>query len=252
MRNHAKERLRRGESIVAFGLTSASVGVAQVLAGSGVDMLMIDMEHSCVDLASVQALLAADLGPGCTSIVRVPAHLPSIIKPVLDAGAMGLTFPMINDATELAESIALSMYPPKGKRAVGPHTAPARWGITHAQYLREANDALLFNALIETEHALNNIESIVKVVGVNVITIGLGDLAASLGKPGEADHPLVQEAVAHIEAVVRTSSVALGGVAGSREEIADKMSRGYRLIVLGFDVSVLARAATDLVKFCRP
>ncbi|WP_322028142.1 HpcH/HpaI aldolase family protein [Burkholderia sp. BCC1977] len=251
-RNHVKMRLKRGESVVAFGLTSASVGVAQVLAGSGADLLIIDMEHSCIDLASVQALLAADLGSRCACIVRLPAHMPSIIKPVLDAGAMGLTFPMINGAAELADVIALSKYHPEGRRAVGPHTAPARWGVSTAQYLYEANDSLLFNALIETEQAVNEIESIVRVEGIDIVTVGLGDLAASLGKPGEVDHPLVQEAVAHVEDTVRTSAVALGGIAGSPKEIADKLNRGYRVIVLGFDVSVLARAAAELVKLCKP
>ncbi|WP_433706520.1 HpcH/HpaI aldolase family protein [Paraburkholderia sacchari] len=251
VRNHAKMQLKRGKAITAFGLTSASVGVAQVLAASGADMLIVDMEHSCIDLNGVQALLAADLGPTCTCIVRLPAHVPSLIKPVLDAGAMGLTFPMIRSAADLVAAIQSSKYYPDGRRAVGPHTAPARWGLSTLGYLGEANDSLLFNTLIETEEAVNDIELIVRVEGIDIVTIGLGDLAASLGKPGDVKHPLVREAVAHVEATVLASAAALGGIAGSREEIADRIARGYRVIVVGFDVAVLARAAADLVRQCR-
>jgi 4-hydroxy-2-oxoheptanedioate aldolase len=250
MQNHAKTQLKDGRTIVAFGLTSGAVGVAQVLARSGADLLIVDMEHSCIDLASVQAVLGLDLGPACTCIVRLPYQMPSLIKPVLDAGAMGLTFPMINSATELESCIALSKYYPEGRRAVGPHTAPARWGVSTAEYLLEANDSLLFNTLIETEEAVNDIESIVKVDGIDIITIGVGDLAASLGHPGDVKHQRVRDAVQHVEEKVRESGVALGGLAGSHEEIADKVARGYQVIVLGFDVSILARAATDLAREC--
>lgn len=249
--NPAKARLKAGGSIVAFGLTSSSIGMAQILARSGADLLIIDLEHACIGINDAQSLIAADLGPNCSCIVRLPAHTSALTKPILDAGAMGLTFPMIREARELAEAIRQSLYYPDGTRAIGHHTAPARWGLSAAQYLKEANNQLLFNVLIETQEAVADIEAIVKTEGLDIVTIGLGDLSASLGHPGDVDHPIVREAIAHVENAVLASPVALGGIVASPAEISAKRKRGYRMLVAGFDVSLLSIAATEVVKKCK-
>jgi 4-hydroxy-2-oxoheptanedioate aldolase len=247
LKNSAKERLSRGEVIGGFGITMAAPGLAQIMARSGADFLTIDLEHGVIDLPGVHAIIAATAGTDCVPVVRVHAAQSWAVKPVLDAGALGIVFPMVRDRAELEAGIAATLYPPLGTRGIAHHYAPARWGVTGADYLREANDALLKIALIETAEAVENIGELLATPGLDVATIAPGDLAASLGHPGQTQHPEVLAAIATIEKAVGASGVALGGVATSVADARKKVGQGYRVMVLGFDVGLMAAASSELV-----
>ncbi|HZZ95167.1 MAG TPA: aldolase/citrate lyase family protein [Usitatibacter sp.] len=251
LENAAKRRLREGKSICGFGVTMAAPGVAQVLAASGADFLTIDLEHGALEPSSAHALIAAMAGSACVPMVRVAATKGWAVKPVLDAGALGIVFPMIRSADELDEGIRAVLYPPAGQRGIGHHFAPARWGVTAADYLRGANDALLKIALIETREAVRDIEKILAVPGLDVATLAIGDLAASLGHPGDVQHEDVQKAVQAVEKAVSSTKVALGGVAFTAADVKRKLDKGYKLLVLGFDVGLLESAASVLVGAAR-
>jgi 4-hydroxy-2-oxoheptanedioate aldolase len=246
LENRAKRRLQEGKVVCGYGVTMACPGVAQVLCASGADFLTIDLEHGALDPSSAHALIAAMAGNTCVPVVRVATTKSWAVKPVLDAGALGLVFPMIRSADELQEGIRSALYPPFGNRGIGPHFAPAKWGVSASEYLRCANKELLKIALIETREAVNDIAKILAVPGLDVATIAIGDLAASLGHPGDAQHPEVADAVQAIEAGVRGTQVALGGIALSTEDVKRKRDKGYKLLVLGFDVGLLEAAARPL------
>ena len=245
--NSAKLRLKEGKIVSGFGITMSSPGVAQILCASGADFLTIDLEHGAIDLAGVHGLIAATASTGCVPLVRVSSARSSAIKPVLDAGALGLVFPMVRSADELTYGIQAALYPPDGTRGIGHHFAPARWGVSASDYLRQANDALLSVALIETAEAVEHIRDILKVPGLDVVTIAPGDLAASLGHRGDFAHPAVQDAVRTVEAAVKGTNIALGGVAVTEANARQKRDTGYRMLVLGFDVGLLQSAASNLL-----
>jgi 4-hydroxy-2-oxoheptanedioate aldolase len=249
--NPAKRRLERGEAVFSYGVTVAAPAIAQVLCASGADLLTIDLEHGALDASSAHAVIAAMAGSGCVPVVRVPTTASWAVKPVLDAGALGIVFPMVRSAEDVCEGIASVLYPPLGHRGISPHFAPARWGISASDYLRYANDAILKIALIETEEAVRDIAQIASVPGLDAATIAIGDLAASLGHPGDSQHPDVRAAVATIEKAVLGTKVVLGGVALNADDAKRKLEEGYRLLVLGFDVGVLQGAASELVNTIR-
>lgn len=247
LRNTAKLRLKEGKAVGGFGVTMPSPGVAQILCASGADFVTIDLEHGAIDLAGVHGLIAATASSDCVPLVRVSSAHSSAIKPVLDAGALGIVFPMVRSTEELTYGIQSALYPPLGTRGIGHHFAPARWGVSASDYLSQANDALLTVALIETAEAVQNIKDLLKVPGLDVVTIAPGDLAANLGHPGDFGNPAVQEAVRAVEAAVKGTSVALGGVALTAADARQKMEKGYRMLVLGFDVGLLQSAASGML-----
>ncbi|MHB8727123.1 MAG: HpcH/HpaI aldolase family protein [Casimicrobiaceae bacterium] len=245
--NRAKQRLMDGKTICGFGITMPCPGLAQILCASEADFLTIDLEHGCLDVAGAHGVIAATAASKCVPIVRVESILSSAVKQVLDAGALGIVFPMVRGGEELERGIAAVLYPPMGRRGIGHHFAPARWGVTGSDYLEHSNDALLKIALIETVEAVERIDEIVAVPGLDVATIAPGDLAASLGYPGQLQHPQVLEAIRVVERAVLKTNVALGGVALSGPDAKRKIEQHYRLLVLGFDVGLLQAASSELV-----
>src|ERR1700722_18354340 len=155
--NRLKAKLAAGDIVTAFMVTMPSVTMAQVLAASGVDCLIIDMEHGPIDIATVHAMVAATRGSEATPIVRVPWTEHWLVKPVLDTGAMGINFPMISDAAMARASAAALRYPPDGVRGVAPSYAPLRWGLGMAEYLKQANREMLNVITIEDEGGGDNL-----------------------------------------------------------------------------------------------
>lgn len=249
--NRAKDRLKGGHVVCGFGITMPSAGLSQVLCASGADFLTIDLEHGSIDFAGAHMLIAAMAASGCVPLVRVATTETWAVKPVLDAGALGIVFPMVRTRGEVENGIAAVLYPPAGKRGIGHHFAPSRWGVSDSDYLRQGNDALLKIILVETAEAVRDIDEIVSVDGLDVATIAPGDLAASLGHPGNLEHPEVLEAMRVVEEAVLRSGVALGGVALSAAEVRRKIERNYRLLILGFDVGLLHAASAGIVSAVR-
>lgn len=166
---------------------------------------------------------------------------------MLDAGAAGIVFPNVNDTASAQTAARATRYPPAGDRMWGPFYAPARFGQTMPEYLAGANDAVVSVVIIEDPAAVENIADIVKVPGIDAAVIGTHDLAVSIGRPGQPDHPDVKALVARAEKVIAASDVALGGNAFSPEQAKGMADRGYRMIALGFDSVLLQRAAAGVL-----
>ncbi|MFN0089383.1 MAG: HpcH/HpaI aldolase family protein [Acidimicrobiales bacterium] len=249
--NPLKARLAAGEAVSVCLVSSPSVPSALALARAGFDGLMFDLEHCPITIETAQAMIAATLGAGCTPLVRVPWNVPWLAKPVLDAGAMGVIFPMVTTAQEAAAAVAAVRYPPVGERGFGPIYAAPAWGVDLGRYGQIADEEVLCIALIEHQRAIANLEEIVAVPGLDVAALAPFDLAYSYGKRGpRPGDPDLAAAVERFESVVGPSPVILGGGAGRAEDTARMIERGYRFLIAGMDVAFLqAGAARALAPF---
>ena len=244
--NPLKQKLAGGGAITVALVTMPSVPAMQLWARSGVDCLIVDMEHGPIGIESVHAMVAATSGTSATPLVRVPWNLPWLVKPVLDTGAAGICFPMIADAADAEAAVRSVRYPPAGERGWGPFYAAPRWGLSTADYVRTANEDVFTMLLIERPEAIENIEAIVKVPGVDMFVIAPFDLSVILGRPRE--HPDVQAAIDRAEKVILASGVPLCGAAFSAEAANAMVAKGYRGIFIGFDWLVLQRAIAGILE----
>src|SRR5207253_4388276 len=247
-----RKSLAEGRATLGYLVTTPSVQIAQALARTGVDWLMIDTEHAPVGIESVAAMIAATGGTPATPIVRVPAARPELVKPVLDCGALGVVFPQIATRQEAEATVQAVRYAPKGQRGYGPTYAALRWGLPNLEYLRSANDAVLNVVLIESRAGVDALDDILSVSGLDVVAVARGDLSQNLGVAGQFDHPHLREVVAKAEAkILAHGEVALGGIAFSPEDARAMIGRGHRFIVLGSDAGLISGAAQRTVQAIR-
>ena len=244
MENRVKARIGRGQPVFGVYVTQPSVAVVQLLATGGLDWLMIDMEHGLIDTPSLQAMIAA-ANASCVPLVRTPLAERGLVEHALDAGALGLVFPTVSTRAQAEATVRAMHYPPRGERGWGPFYAAAQWRLSPAEYYEEAGRELLNVVLIEQHGALDELDDILAVPGIDVAAIAPGDLAAGLGHPGDRHHPEVLAVIAEIERKILASGVALGGVALARGEADAKVAAGYRFLFLGADASLLQRALAD-------
>ncbi|MCP5150411.1 MAG: 2,4-dihydroxyhept-2-ene-1,7-dioic acid aldolase [Chromatiales bacterium] len=246
-RSALRARLDAGKPSVGLIVSMPSAHTVQTLARAGFDWVFIDMEHGPIDIGSLHAMLLATQGTPCTPLVRVPWNVHWLAKPVLDAGAMGVIFPMIRSAEEARAAASAVRYPPSGERGFGPFYGALRFGVTMAEYADPADRELMCVLLIEHRDAVECIDDIVQVAGVDVCLIAPFDLAMSYGHRDGPDHPEVQAAIARAEHAILASGKHLGGLALDPKAANAMIERGYRLILAGFDVGLLAGASADLL-----
>jgi 4-hydroxy-2-oxoheptanedioate aldolase len=247
--NPLKAKLAAGGCATSFMVTMPSVAMVQVLAASGIDGLIIDMEHGPIDLATAHAMIAATQGTAATPLVRVPSTETWLAKPVLDAGTFGINFPMVATAEMARATVRAVRYPPMGGRGYAPSYGPLRWGLPPADYLRVANDEVLNIITIEEPEAIASLDEILAVPGIDVVVIASFDLSMSMGVPGRFDDPDLLRLVATAEDKIRRAGLPLGGVALSAEAARAKRAAGYQLLLLGFDVLMVEAAARAAVGF---
>ncbi|WP_279238609.1 HpcH/HpaI aldolase family protein [Cryobacterium zhongshanensis] len=225
---------------------SGSPLVAEICAGSGLDWLLIDAEHSPNGLESLLAQLQAVAGYPIVPVVRPPVLDPVIIKQYLDLGAQNLLIPMVDTADDARLAVSSIHYPPRGMRGVGSALARAsRWNRID-NYLDRAGDFLSVTVQIESTTAVANLRDITAVDGVSAVFIGPSDLAASMGLLGQQDHPDVVDVV---ERCIRTVA-SFGkpvGVNAFAEPLARRyLAAGADFILVGADVALLARGSEQL------
>jgi 4-hydroxy-2-oxoheptanedioate aldolase len=227
---------------------SGSPLVAELAAGSGLDWLLIDAEHSPNGLESLLAQLQAVHGYPVLPVLRPPVLDPVLIKQYLDLGAQTLLVPMVDTAEQAELAVRSTLYPPEGIRGVGSALARAsRWNRSEG-YLQHAGETIAVIVQIESREAVRNIESIVQVPGLAGIFLGPADLAASLGVLGQQDHPEVIAAVEHCLAVAAAHGVA-AGVNAFAEPLARRyLAAGASFVLVGADVALLARGSEALAE----
>ena len=247
MRNRLKEQLKRRDFVVGTWLTTNSLDVAELLATSGFDFLVFDMEHAPLTYESVQTLMQATNGSTVTPIVRVAWNDPVLIKLALDIGSYGLLIPSVNGKEEAEMAVRAGKYPPRGIRGVGPRRA-SDYYRSFKEYTSSADEEVLTIVQIEHVDAVKKIEEIASVPGVDALFIGPADLTASMNLPGEYSHPKVVEAVNLVMDASRKYDLPIGIHTGSADEANRRIQQGFRMIVVGTDVGFLAQGSSETLK----
>lgn len=231
--------------------TIPSAVVTQAIAASGVDSVIIDLEHGAVDHASAHAMIAATQGTDCAPLIRVAENDEPQVKRVLDLGAEGVVFPLIRDADDARRAVASLRYPPRGTRGYGPFIAQSRWQSTLPAYRADVEDSLVCCLLIETVEAVTNIDEICAVEGIDLMVVAAFDLSTALGVPGQFDHPDFIAARNRIETACAGAGLPLAGNCMTQEQAEGLIARGYRVLA-GFDILWLRQCAADLGDWSTP
>jgi len=245
--NQWRRRLGEGEPRFGMWVASGSGYVTEICAGSGIDWLLLDLEHAPNDLRTTLEQLQVLAGyPEVDVVVRPPSADPVSIKRLLDVGAQNIIVPMIDDPAAAVAAVAATRYPPEGIRGVGSALARAsRWNRI-SDYLVTADETVSLTVQVETVAGLQHLGEIADVDGVDAVFIGPADLAASMGKLGQPEHP---DVVTTIEAALGTilEHGKSAGVNAFNEAVARRYLRaGASFVLVGADVALLARGAENL------
>ena len=237
-----REILGGGEVLCGTMVTIASSEVVEVLAQIGFDWLFIDSEHSPLSAKAVRDIIQAAGGTPC--LVRIASKEKVQIQQALDVGAAGIIVPSVNNAEEAQHVVECAKYPPKGSRGIGLSRANT-YGLRFNEYLEKANQELA--VVIQAEHieAVNNIETICSVEGIDGIFVGPYDLSASLNKTGLLDDKEVISAIEHVRDVCLQKKMPLGFFGVHANDVAEKVAEGFTLLCSGLDISFMTAAAQD-------
>lgn len=239
--------------LAGMWVCSGSPLVAELCAGSGLDWLLVDAEHSPNGLESILAQLQAIHGYPVHTLVRPPVNDTALIKQYLDLGVQNLVIPMVNSAAEAEAAVAATRYPPHGVRGVGSALArAARWNRI-PDYLARASETISVSVQIETTTAVGAVEAILAVDGVDAIFLGPSDLAASMGVLGQQEHAEVRAAVEHCLGAAKAAGKPAGVNAFNPDTARHYLDNGASFILVGADVALLARGSEALAAaFIKP
>lgn len=230
-------------------VTLGDPAAAEILAAVGCDWLFIDGEHGPFDTGDLLAILRAVRGP-TACVIRTPAADEAAIKRALDVGAEGVIVPMVNSAEQAASVVRWSRYAPQGSRGVGLARAHG-YGLTFREYVESANERVAVIVQAEHHEAVERIEAIVQVEGIDAVQLGPYDLAASMGKMGQVDDPAVVQAIDHVIETCLKAGIPVGWFAVTAEAAKPYIERGCTLITAGVDTVLLAGAARRVLETLR-
>lgn len=248
MINNLKEKLAKGRVIMGWTVIPSTV-ITEIISRAGFDAVVIDLEHSAIDLKDVEPLFQVSEANGATPLVRLSNNDPILVKRVLDMGAGGIIVPLINSASEALSAIQSAKYPPEGKRSTGIYRAQG-YGISFKEYRNSANEHIVVILQIETNTAVDNIDEILQTPGIDAIMIGPYDLSATYGIAGELDHPLMKEAIAKIHDSAKRHNIKLGThiVDPSVQKLKETLDQGFSFVVYSNDSIMLANQYTEAIK----
>lgn len=250
-------RIRSADRPLAgLWVCSGSPIAAEIVAGSGIDWVLLDAEHSPNGLESILAQLHAMSAYPVAPVVRPPFGDPVTIKQVLDLGAQNLLIPMVDSAEQAAEVVRAVRYPGGshgGVRGVGSALArSARWNRVDG-YLGRASETISLTVQIESAAAIADVERILAVDGIDAVFVGPSDLAASMGLLGQQGHPDVVEAVLTAIRAANAAEVPVGVNAFVPEDAERYLAAGANFVAVGADVAILARQTETLAdRFTAP
>ncbi|WP_144640927.1 4-hydroxy-2-oxoheptanedioate aldolase [Bordetella genomosp. 13] len=247
-RNTFRDALRAGESRIGLWVGLADANAAELLAGCGFDWLLLDGEHAPNDVRTVLDQLRAVAPYPVPPVVRPVRGDVALVKQYLDVGAQTLLIPMI-DTAEQAESMVRAMrYPPEGVRGMGAALARAsRWNQVQ-DYVNQADAQMCLLVQAETTQAMENLDSIAAVPGVDGVFFGPADLSASMGYRGQGDHPAVRQAILDGIRRVRAAGRAAGVLMADPAVARVYLDAGAQFVAVGVDTSLLVGAGRALAR----
>jgi len=243
--NSFKRALRANKVQIGLWCSLSSHYATELVAGSGFDWILLDTEHSPNDLESVLQQLQAAAPYPTHPVVRVPWNDMVTIKRYLDIGAQSLLIPYVQNAEEAKAAVAYTRYPPAGVRGVAGATRATRFGRAK-DYARRAHEEICVLVQVETQTALDNLEKIAAVKGVDGVFIGPADLHASLGHVGETNNPKVMPVIDEAIRRIRKAGKAPGILTGVEADAKRWLECGGLFVAVGADTGVLARGTEAL------
>jgi 4-hydroxy-2-oxoheptanedioate aldolase len=231
LHNRMKAKLRQGEPVFGVSVMIPSPQVVEMVGRLGFDWVLIDCEHGSIAPESVELMALAAEASGLTAIARPAANTPEAILQVMDRGVLGVQVPHVVDGAAARRAVEAVKYHPLGRRGLALGSRPARYGfgVALADYVAAANRETLVCVQVEDAEALDHVDEIVAVAGVDVVFVGPSDLAQSMGFPGQADAPPVRAAMSMTFATIAAAGK-IAGCAGSGPAIHGYLDQGIRYL----------------------
>jgi len=237
---------KSGGSVVNGWLGIPNSFSAEIMANQGWDSVTVDMQHGVVDYQAMVTMLQAISTTNTVPMVRVPWLEAGILMKSLDAGAYGVICPMVNTRQDAQNLVAWTHYAPRGTRSFGPIRASIYGG---ADYPQHANDTIVTFAMIETAQALDNLDAIMSVEGLDAIYIGPSDLSLSLGCRPVLDDvdPKASEAIDHILARAKAHNLVAAIHNGTPESALGRLAKGFQLVTVSSDGRMIAAGSQQIL-----
>ncbi|MBL1141191.1 MAG: 2,4-dihydroxyhept-2-ene-1,7-dioic acid aldolase [Proteobacteria bacterium] len=240
--HHFADRLRAKDILTGTLVSLPSPEICELLCHVGYDWLFIDAEHGAFNPQQAQSMLQAASPTPC--VIRVPVGETIWLKKALDIGAAGVIIPQVHNSAQAREIIKHCKYSPIGDRGIGIGRAH-KYGIEFERYLENANDEIAVILQAESAEAVEHINDIVNIKGVDAILVGPYDLSASLGMPGQIDHPRVQSAIDKIVTCCKEADISMGFFGVSSEAVLPYKEKGFTLLTVGVDTTFIIKSASQ-------
>jgi 4-hydroxy-2-oxoheptanedioate aldolase len=245
--NRFKRNLGSSSAQIGLWLTLDSLSSTEMVAGAGYDWLLLDMEHTCIDSSQVVQHLRAVRGGTAEMMVRVPTIDAVLLKRLLDSGVRTLMFPQVNSAADAARAVAATRYPPYGIRGVAGNMRANNFN-RFTEYFEQYHEQQCVIIQLETPQALDAIEEIGRIDGVDGLFIGPNDLAASMGYLGKPGAPEVRRVIADAVSRIRATGKAAGILNFDVAEAKSLIAAGFSFVAVGSDGGLLARRSEALAR----
>ncbi|MFW6048308.1 MAG: HpcH/HpaI aldolase family protein [Candidatus Natronoplasma sp.] len=250
--NSLKDKFRNDELTLGTWISVQHPDIVEMLSSLPFDWLMFDMEHSPATIQSLQKMLPALDGTDITPFVRVPWNDIVHIKRVLDIGFEGVLVPYVNTKKEAEKAVKACRYPPEGLRGVGPRRACMYGKQDVKDYFDNfEKEDLIVGIQIETSTALDNVDEILSVEGIDLALVGPMDLSANLGVFGDYDHPKFKEAIDKVLTACEKEDITPGAFATDVDQMKKQIEKGFRFVSIGLDYSVLLDAYSKILNTLR-
>jgi 2-keto-3-deoxy-L-rhamnonate aldolase RhmA len=239
--NRLKRDLAAGKVCLGATITINSPAVAEIMSHIGLDWLWFETEHSSLTLENVLTMLQATNGADVSTVIRVPWNDKTMIKRALDLGPDGIIIPLVNTREEAEAAVRAMKYPPLGERGGGLGRAQC-YGLHMGEYMETANNEVMLIPMIEHIRAVENIDEILKVKGVDSVMVGGLDLSGSMGMLGQTGDPKVEGAIQKVLASCKKAKVPCGIITVAPEQASERINQGFTNIIMGIDVLFLHSA----------
>ncbi len=249
LRNPLKVKLRAGHAVMGVWSIIPSALVAEIFALSGMDFLILDMEHGIFDVAALESCTRACEAAGAAPLVRIPGLNASAAQWALDVGAYGIVVPQVNDPAEADNVVRIAKYAPRGTRGYNPFTRAALYANPpDNQSGKLGNDFSLTCVIIESQKALDNLQPICETQDLDVVYVGTYDLSVALGCNGNTKDKRILDVVKSSVEQIRASGKAAGMMVRSQEDIARALDLGANFLVYSVDTSLIREAVSSTVQ----
>lgn len=251
-KNQFKKKLQDGETVLACWISSMAPASVEILGQAGFDGVVFDAEHFPYDALSLENLIRAADSVGVTPIVKIPRGGDVLLTHAIDSGAMGVHFAEVRTAEEAHSLVQKVRYYPAGHRGLSFSHRAARYQMLDShEYMKAANEEIMAVIVIENVTALGNLDEILEVPGVDVISIGPHDLSHSMGIPDQINHPRMQDAFETIIGKATAKGLPVGSGAWTEDMIDERIRWGMRYIHWSDDLRLMTRSALEVSKFLR-